>query len=254
MKRLLEHWGEVAARIKEATRIALFLDYDGTLTPIVETPEKAHLSHKTKDLLVKLYSLSWVELHVISGRRLSEIKRLVGIDGITYIGNHGFEIDGHGLPHDTGKSQRAIRHVLKRLREEAPVRGLLIEDKGITASIHYRMVDEQKLPEVEERLFSIANEYVEKGLLVITHGKKVFELKPNVHWDKGNAVEYLLKNLGGALPIYVGDDETDADAFRMLRKNGITIVVSEKFGYGAEYCLKDVDEVQEMLERLVSMN
>jgi len=254
MDHLFEHWVGVIERINESRHIALFLDYDGTLTPIVGTPDKAHLSSEMRKLLERLSSLPWVELYVISGRALPEIKELVGIDGITYVGNHGLEMDGHELPYDVRRTQKAIGEILERLKEEVSTRGLTIEEKGPTASVHYRMVEESKVGKIKNTLAEIASSYVDEGLVKITEGKKVFELRPDVDWNKGEAVEYLLEGLEGALPFYVGDDTTDADAFRVLRTGGITVMVSEDLDYGAEYYLRDTEEVWELLERLISLD
>jgi trehalose 6-phosphate phosphatase len=133
--------------------------------------------------------------------------------------------------------------------------GVIIEDKGLTASVHYRIVAPEKLGELKRIFTEITKPYVMAGQIKIGRGKKVLEIRPNIDWDKGKAVLWIIDALnpgGEVLPIYIGDDKTDEDAFRALGGKGITILVSNTpRKSNAEYFLRDVNEVKLFLEKLI---
>ena len=244
--------------------ILLFLDFDGTLTPIMDTPKKAVLSCRAKDLLRKLAVLFGASLVVISGRSLKDIKSRIGIKKIVYVGNHGLEIEGPGLravfpvSKPVREMMRKIRAGLtRRLRD---IRGVLVEDKGLTLSIHYRLVKMRDVHRVRDRVKEQTENYVVRKKLQLAAGKKVIEIKPYDSRDKGKFVtEYLRKRKRlfpkeKIQPVYIGDDTTDEDAFNALRKNGLGIVVtSKKKKSFARYYVKDVNEVNRFLGFLVKL-
>ncbi|UCG77930.1 MAG: bifunctional alpha,alpha-trehalose-phosphate synthase (UDP-forming)/trehalose-phosphatase [Nitrospirota bacterium] len=204
----------------------LFLDYDGTLAPIAETPETAVINDATREIINMLKGK--YKVAIISGRQLEDIMNMVQINDIYYAGNHGSEIwsgDEMFLSQDFTDVRSRLKDILKRLENELThIPGVLIEDKGITASVHYRKVWTKDHGE----LFSIFNN-VTKGcedIFRITSGKKVFEIRPVKAWNKGDAVRWIMKNYGeGTLPVYIGDDTTDEDAFKEIGDGGVSVSV-----------------------------
>lgn len=249
MKHLLKHSDKI--RNKE---LLLLLDYDGTLTPIVSRPELAVLSDDMRDVLKKIakrYSTA-----VISGRALDDVRDMVNVDGIYYAGNHGFEIsnDVKLVNPDAEKIKPVINEICRKMGKKLiHIEGSIVENKGVTASVHYRMVSENDFIELEKIFKETIAPYVEKGKIRITKGKKVFEIRPNIEWDKGKTVEWVIDAIGKkGLPVYIGDDQTDEDAFKALKNRGITVLVSEKIKKSnAEYYLRNVDEVKFFLEGLL---
>jgi len=242
------YWAEIQSRV-QGQPVFLFLDYDGTLTPIVSSPERADLSADMRDRLNRLRGK--VPLAVISGRSLRDIQARVGVAGIYYAGNHGAEI-GDDLCTPGKPENHYDRHLLEeylaRLREAtACIPGVLIEDKTITASIHFRQVPIPDLGKLFHVLFKLAREY--EHVFILRSGKKVFEIRPAQAPHKGQAVLQLLERVGGGrLPIYIGDDATDEDAFRVLKGRGLSISIGDS--RNADYFLDSQEEVGELLDRL----
>jgi len=229
--------------------IFLFLDYDGTLTPIVKTPEKAFLPDEMRSIIKSLKRR--MPVAIVSGRGLEDIKKRVGIRDIIYAGNHGAEIwDGEKLvvSPELGDNKRILNQIITEMRGAlSSVGGVFIEEKGITASIHYRKVPSRDLGKLFDIFWSTAERY--KGLFRITSGKKVFEIRPYGIWNKGDAVKWIIKNFGGnRIPIYIGDDVTDEDAFKILRGRGIGISVGKS--EESDYYLKGQREVKRFLSWL----
>lgn len=236
---------------------AVFLDYDGTLTPIVARPELALLSDAMRQILRRLSARCTVA--IVSGRDLADVRRLVGLDGLVYAGSHGFDIagpEGLRIEHErsadfTAAVERAAT-TLKPLLASLP--GALVEPKRYAVAVHYRLVDPSEVPRVEAAVDGVLASV--PGLRK-TRGKMVFELRPDFDWDKGKAVLWLLDALKltgpDVLPFYVGDDETDEDAFRALRADGVTIFVGTPAATAAQYWLADPDEVAAFLSRLAQV-
>jgi trehalose-phosphatase len=223
--------GWLAARSR-AGRMLLALDYDGTLAGIADHPEDAHLDSTTAHMLRRLCERPDTNIAVISGRALEDIRARVGIEGLYYAGNHGLEIEGPGLQRVHAEAIEirpllaACADMLRPLVEEIP--GAILEDKGLTVSIHYRQVADERAGENLRAI--VAHTIAATPGLRVTTGKKVIELRPNVRWDKGRATRFLLDSLqagaGSMLPvIFVGDDETDEDAFREIADRGTGVVV-----------------------------
>lgn len=259
----MKHVSGIWERLKDEIRrkvIFLFLDYDGTLTPIVNTPEDAKLSVSAKKVLRGLTGASCVKLAVVSGRSLYDIKRLVGLKGIIYVGNHGLEIDAPGFKFISPVSPRikaVIRNISSELKNRfSSTNGLITEDKGLTLSIHYRRVARSDFIKMRTALQETAGSYLAEKKIRINKGKKVFEIKPSTEWNKGHAVLWLLKKMlarhgeKSVLPIYIGDDVTDEDAFRAIKNKGLTVFVGKPKKSQAQYYLKDHKEVQNFLERI----
>ena len=248
----LDHVHEIAIRGRQ---LAVFLDYDGTLTPIVNRPEEAVLADSMRQAVRTLANR--VPVAILSGRDLEDIRRRVGIDGIVYAGSHGFDIAGpRGLHKQMATEFLSILDAAeKQLRERlAGVSGAFLERKRFSIAAHYRNVDDSDVFKVEQAVNEAAARCRE---LRVTVGKKVYELQPNIDWDKGKALIWLLDKLGlnqsKALSLYIGDDLTDENAFRALRQLGISIVVSEQpRSSAAHYALKSPAEVERFLHELTT--
>lgn len=242
----LTNFSEIKERSKGST-FAIFLDYDGTLTPIVAHPEEAIITKSMRATVHELASHYFVA--IISGRDLKDLKRRVGLEKVMYIGSHGFEIDGY----EDLEQVKNLPPLLDKLEKEleiltASFQGAQIERKRFSIAVHFRNVEEEKqakiVAEVEKRCASYEK-------LKLAHGKKVIELRPNIDWDKGEAVRKILLSQNG-IPIYIGDDLTDEDAFRAIKEIGIGIVVGEENRETlANYVLKDPQEVHHFLKRLI---
>ncbi len=257
MEYLFSHRNKLKSRLSGKC-ILLFLDYDGTLTPIVETPDKAIISKEKKDLLDKLSTSPHCRVAIISGRSLRDIKAIVGLKDIIYVGNHGLEIEGPKIKFESQVSPR-LKSIIRHIHEEAvsklsKIKGVLIEDKGLTISVHYRLVDEKDIPELKSILTEITGPYIVRDKIKINSGKKVYEIRPPAMWDKGKVVLWLLARQqfllerNKILPVYIGDDVTDEDAFKALKKKGLTIFVGEQASSEAQYYLKTTEEVAEFLK------
>ena len=253
----LERIAEIGARLA-GRRLAAFLDYDGTLTPIVARPELALLPAETRRALTRLAALATVA--VVSGRALDDVRSLVGLEELHYAGNHGLEIRGPGeasLSHEVGDEfVPALREAARRLAVTvSPTAGAWVEDKGRSLSVHYRQVAEGDVGALES---AVDDAVRSSPVLRKHHGKKVFEVRPRIQWDKGLAVLWLIEALGHGgpetLPLYVGDDVTDEDAFRALAGRGVGVRVGDSaLPTWADYTLRDPSEVQRLLEMLADV-
>ncbi|MGH3441814.1 MAG: trehalose-phosphatase [Nitriliruptorales bacterium] len=208
-------------------RAAVFLDYDGTLTPIVEDAAAATIDDAARDAIRELAAVCTVA--VVSGRDLDDVRGMVGVEGIHYAGSHGFDI----LAPDGGRTQKGRGFLLDLDAAEAELRariggvpGARLERKRFAIAVHFRQVDPARVEEVKAAVEEVG---AVQARLRVTGGKMILELRPDIDWDKGRALAWLLDELDlddpGVVPLYVGDDETDEDAFRELRGRGIGIVV-----------------------------
>ncbi|MCG7598574.1 trehalose-phosphatase [Halomonas sp. McH1-25] len=242
-----------------AERPAIFLDYDGTLTPIVDRPELAVLDKSMRHTLERLAERCTVA--IVSGRDRANVAELVGIDNLVYAGSHGFDIVGpNGLQMQHERAAEflpALDEAEAQLRARlAEVPGALVERKRFAVAVHYRLVAERDVDRVDATVESVAGE---QPPLRRTGGKKVFELRPQLPWDKGKAVAWLIEALGlaeeGVVPIYIGDDETDEDAFMALReRGGIGLFVGDTTqDTAASYRLSDTVAVGHFLSRLADV-
>lgn len=250
---------EVRARLF-GEPLVVFLDYDGTLTPIVEDHTKAFLSDDMRAAIATLAETCKVA--IISGRDLKMLQELVKVSTVFLAGSHGFEI--MGPDGSTDRLERGVEFLPKlddvenRLRQElSDVAGHSVERKRFSIAVHYRQASEQDVPRIE----SVVDEMLVAcgGGLKKGHGKKVFRIQPDVDWHKGRAVLWLLDRLKrdqpDVVPVYVGDDITDEDAFRALAGNGLTIVVRdhESRRTAADYAVDDTDEVQRLIEMFATV-
>jgi len=279
----LEHLDEIEERMRNQ-QLAFFLDYDGTLTPIVENPSEAKLTEEARSVVRALAARH--PTAIVSGRARATAQGLVQLDELYYAGSHGFDITGPlrrrvGISTDSADAGEALPSIsfqvadsfrpaledAKRRAEEALVgiAGSLVEDNTFSVSVHYRMVAEEE----REKVNDVVNQLLaEMPMLRRTHGKMVYELRPSADWDKGKAVEWLLEQIKKEykeqlaqqegpieqdfFPLYIGDDVTDEDAFRVMGNlDGLGIIVSDTATEGntaASYALRSPVEVVQFLD------
>lgn len=237
-------------------RAAVFLDYDGTLTPIVDTPEQAVLSDEMRAVVRRLGDRCVTA--IVSGRARKDVQAHVRLDNLFYAGTHGFEIvgpEGSGIHHEVGQQfLPAMEELHQRMRRAlANTPGLLLDTKGYSLAVHYRLVQESAVACVESVVDGLMPDY---PTLRKTHGKKVFEIRPRFNWNKGEAVQWILEALdldhAGVVPFYLGDDTTDEDAFEAVADKGVGILVAdEPRPTAARHRLEDSSEVAGFLQCLL---
>jgi len=242
---------EIVEKSKDSG-LAIFLDYDGTLTPIVPRPEDAIMSGSMRQTVLDLSKKC--TLGIVSGRELKDVKGLVKLDEIIFAGDHGFNIDAPGAAGEKYSPAEAFLPAIAKAAESienevTAIPGAWVEKKTFTLSIHYRQTPDELAGDVEKLVTRQAKEL---GLR-LTSGKKVFEMRPNIDWHKGKAVQWLREKLGvdKAFTIYIGDDTTDEDAFKALDENGLGILVAdEPQETAAKAILDSPDDVERFLRQL----
>ena len=241
-------------------RLAVFLDYDGVLTPIVDRPEDAVISDSMRDVVARLAQRCTV--CVVSGRDRPVVQELMRLNSLVVAGSHGFDIsspDG-GIQRNEGarfaELLGAVRSELETGARE--IEGALVEPKAASVALHYRLVPAQDRSRVKEVLDQVLDRHPRE--LKVTPGKMVYEVQPAFDWDKGKAVLYLLDALhlgDDVLPMYLGDDFTDEHAFTALQGRGVGLIVSSGEdpadsgrATAADYRFAGVDDVQQFLDML----
>ena len=253
----LDDFDRLRDRIRNRS-VALFLDYDGTLAPIADSPEKALLSESMRNAVSDVSSRCTVA--VISGRDLADVEKMVGIDGIYYAGSHGFDINGpeiDGIHYQKGTEYLPLLgRVEKELKKSFPdTKGIFIERKKFSIAVHYRKAGDK---DIEKAEYAVDDIIRENSGLKKSSGKKIFEIQPDIHWDKGKAIYWIMDKLDmkspETFPIYLGDDTTDEDAFRAIKGHGLGIVVTERVRETeADQMLRDTTEVEIFLMRLAQL-
>ncbi|MDT8442939.1 MAG: trehalose-phosphatase [Desulfuromonadales bacterium] len=250
----LDRFNDVTCQLKHK-RPAVFLDYDGTLTPIVERPEDAIISEEMRQTVRDL--AKYCTVAIVSGRDRKDVEKLAGIEGIYYAGSHGFDIAGPAgkkIEFQQGNDflpalDRAEQALHERLDQ---IERTQVERKKFAIAIHFRRVAEEQHAEVETAVDKVL---ADNDTLKKTGGKMIFELRPDIDWDKGKALSWLLQKLelnrNDILPLYIGDDLTDEDALREIEDRGIGILVrdEERETHG-RYVLEDTCEVRLFLQTL----
>lgn len=241
--------------LKKYEQLLIFFDFDGTLAPISPTWELTKLPEKTRSLIKKLIKNPNIYPVIISGRPLDDVKRKTGIPGIDLSGNHGLEWEIDGKYHNSTDLNHIkptfskIKELLNKLKNK--YNGVLIEDKKITIAVHFRLLKEKYNEEFLSKVKNFLNKYQGKEINY-TLGKKVIDIKPNTDWNKGGFCKYYINELKEKLQkqfgvIYIGDDTTDEDAFKVL-KNEITIRVGHAVNSSAGYYLNDQTEVNKFIQ------
>jgi trehalose 6-phosphate phosphatase len=244
---------EVEERIRGAGSIALFLDFDGTLAPLVPDPAGARLDEAARQALADLSCQGRFVVSIVSGRSLDHLHARVGLPDVVYAGNHGLEIEGRGLSFlepAAAAARDELRAVTERLESAlSAVPGAFVEYKVLTTSVHYRNVAAEDVGRVEQAVREAVGPAA--GLFRLGSGKMLWEILPRTEWDKGSAVRWILDRLGDEdiLSIYFGDDKTDENAFRAL-PDGLTFKVGCEGGTDAKYRVTGPLAVEEFLEWL----
>lgn len=248
--------------IQRAQSLFLMLDFDGTLCPLERTPAAAKMPEKIKETLRKCAEK--IPVAIISGRSLSDIKKKVGLRNLIYAGNHGLEWEIMGKM-GTAVSTDEIKGKLKTAKSKINIflkryRGAFLENKGAVLALHYRNVPKRKEKEFRCNARFFLNSIVSSGTsrsFVLTEGKKVFEIKPSVKWNKGYFAEKVLHFYQERLrikllPICIGDDSTDEDIFRRL-KSAITIRVGKNKKSSAKYYLPSHSHAGVFLKKIAAL-
>lgn len=248
-------WARIQGGIGVYSQIILFLDYDGTIVPIQRTPSLAVISPTMKNLLRRLARHPGISVGLVTGRAMSDARKLVPQNFTFYIANHGFEIflNGKHWVHPKIAQLRqlitTVHHALKHNLTAIP--SVLVENKRFTLTVHYRNVSKKMIPSVQRIVLKTIHPH--HSMLKVTKGKKVLEVRPNILWGKGYAsfrVLNILRAMRGDLIIYLGDDITDENAFKLLRSFAVTIHVGGKRSSHAKYYVRNPGEVQKFLRNL----
>jgi trehalose 6-phosphate phosphatase len=257
LPRALDNLSDIGTTIGGRTP-AFFLDFDGTIAPLSARPDLAELPKNVSELLVSL-----AEDHVVcivSGRDLADLRRKVGLSAAYYAGDHGYRVSGpagSGIELEVGGSQdrmeleTASYELERRLH---PIDGVLVETKGASLSVHYRLVGESMRPLVHQIVREVA---ASVPGLELTAGKLVHELRPRLPWDKGRAVLWLLGQLrlrrDEVCPVTLGDDLTDEDMYTAVRRWGVSVIVGEpSWTTRADYLVASPGEAVEFLQTFVT--
>jgi len=237
MHHLFDHLSEVEEKIRKSN-LALFLDYDGTLVPFKDNPEDAVPTDALIKTLRELSKRFFVS--IVSGRMLKDLKSMLNIGGLSFVGLHGMEIEDNG-EYFIWEGAKNVKPILNMVKDEIFSNfnkdGIYIEDKGFTLALHYRSF-KGDTGVIKDKFDEILREHKE---LEVVQGSKVLEVRPK-GWNKGKAVKMLLKDK--MFPIYIGDDTTDEDAFIYLKDTGITVLVSDKErDTNAKFYLRNQNEV-----------
>ena len=238
---------------------AVFYDFDGTLSEIVEDPDSARLVDGAADALTSLSAACPVA--ILSGRDLADVRERIGLRGLWYAGSHGFELTGpDGTHHQNPEAAASIPVLAGAAADLADqlghIPGVLVEHKRFGVAVHYRNAARDRVGEVAAAVRTAG----QRTALRVTTGREVIELRPNIDWDKGKTLRWVLdyirdnEGAGALLPIYLGDDITDEDAFDAVDDDGIAILVRHSDdgdrATAARYALDSPDRVQEFTERL----
>jgi len=260
MQYLWQDPDKIISSLKKYHLKLLILDFDGTLTPIAKAPEKAILSESIKDLLRQLSQKPNYFVAISSGRELGDLKAKVGLTSIIYGANHGFEGEVFGKKYSyplNNKTLKILQEIRRQLENKlSQFKGVFIEDKGLTLSLHYRLAHSKQIHKIKALAKITLDEFIKDGVIFTISGKMVIDILPKTDWNKGRFADFIVKSVASQnksrpLIIAIGDDKTDEDTFNNL-KNGITIKVGGKNQSNAKYYVKSTKEVIQFLKTLVS--
>ncbi len=249
---LFDDLQNIKQRVASSNHVALFLDFDGTVSPIVSNPGEAKLDPEIRSILNSLIARSDFHVSLLSGRAVADLRARAGLTNVIYVGNHGLEIEGDSTCFREPQAE-ALRRELRSLSLQlklalSDTEGVEIEDKGLTLSVHFRRLIEQLHDWVRHVTFSTVTR---QRSFTCREGKMVLEVKPKIAWHKGYAVKWILREVlpHSSLPICIGDDVTDEDAFAAISE-GITIRVGTSGDTRAQYIVPDVHALGEFLQWL----
>ncbi len=246
-RHLLDRWRQVAERFRTTKKLALFLDFDGTLVAFQTRPQAVHLNPAARRILTRLAKHPRLRVFIISGRRYADVRSRVKVPGVRCLGLHGWERgDRRSFPGHARALIEAARQLLSRGLSSFP--GIWIEDKGLCLVLHYRQAPASAVRHACPLVRAILKAFEDD--LRLMNGNKIWEVLSREVKGKGEAVRAVLGELSGSpLAIYLGDDRTDEAAFAVLRA-GITVRVGTPRNTRARYYLRDPEEVRQFLERL----
>lgn len=242
--------------VSAGARVALFLDFDGTLVPITRNPALPRLSPTSRGLLESILNSGRSAVTIASGRSLADLRKRAPVRGVFYAGSHGLEISGPGIRFvhkGVPPAQPVINALYRDLMEQTEgCAGVVIEKKPYSFALHYRGAGKGDVLFLR-RLFEwkMAEQPNYRQLVTVVRGKKVLELVPRVPWNKGAAALHIMEGLGDKyVPVCLGDDLTDETMFKAFRGNGITIRVGTSPKTLAHYHLISQREVSRFLEEI----
>ncbi|HLG43745.1 MAG TPA: trehalose-phosphatase [Nitrospirales bacterium] len=253
MADLLEHWEDLAPRLRAAPTVCVLSDFDGTLTPLVDHPENSELPGATRRALEGLSKYPRVALGVVSGRCLEDLLPRVKVEGLWYVGNHGYEVRSPGGEVTRSYELADVRYIDK-VRDElgqrtATIPGVALEHKGPILAVHYRLVKPSRVREVEQAFCKVLDGHSQR--LMMARGNMVLEARLRSSCNKGTAVRLIRRRLASrTLVLYFGDDLTDRDAFRELQHAGVSVQVGGVPSPLADFTVDDPRAVLEALERI----
>jgi trehalose-phosphatase len=237
----------------------VFLDYDGTLTPIVQQPEDAILSKEMQDVLRECAAK--FKVAAVSGRDMDDLRSKINIDNLIYAGSHGFRISGPGGLYMEHEKSAELLPKLDRMEEKLntvfsnTTEGVRVERKRFAIAVHYRNAGAEDIPYIKQKVYETNSG---RTGFKVGEGKMILEIKPDINWHKGKAVLWILEKLNLAdtsryIPIYIGDDVTDEDAYEVLKNRGMGIQVGPGAkNTAAHFRLKNVYQVRLLLKELVN--
>ena len=258
---LWQHLQVVLRRFIASEWCALLLDYDGTLTPLVSDPATAYLSPAMQQILTALMHHPRYQVAMVSGRALADLQgRAAGL-ALYMAGNHGLQIVGPEIEYchpEAVQLQPQLRTLAQELQQELEtIPGAWVEDKGLTLTVHMRAVPTAYVPLVQRRVLHLLRSAREAGTLTLRTGKAVLEVRPAIKWDKGAALRWIVDHMclsqsaSGIFPVYIGDDETDEDAFHALGAAGLGILVGcDRLYSTAHYYVESVEQARQFLAML----
>lgn len=245
---------DLTRQISDKT-VAVFCDYDGALTPIVDRPEDAHIPPATLEALEALAALTVVG--IVSGRDLVDVMGMVPTERVWFSGSHGFDVRRPDGTREESPEGAAALPALAAAEEQLAERlgatdGAWAERKRFAIAVHYRATPDDQVAGLEAIVADIATSH--DGLRM-TGGKKIFELRPDIDWHKGKAVRWLIEAAGldpvDTLALFIGDDVTDEDGFAEVRSRGVGVVVGTEERYTAAHLrVDDSDATRQLLEDL----
>ncbi len=257
MQYLFSDWPDISKRLRSASHRLYLFDIDGTLASIEKVPQAARIHAPLRRLLYSLSVTPRSTVGIISGRQLDDAREMVGLQHLIYAGNHGLEVCFNGSRH-IERQARNHAHALELIYRDAKqafgdVPGAIVEWKGLTMSLHYRMVEKKNMAKFERIFQEDIVPLLARDKFQHRKGKKVIEIIPFGDWSKGTVVEMLAKHFRKPVTIFIGDDVTDEGAFGVMGPDDVSVRVGHKDDSKALYYLKNQGEVKKLLQRLVKL-